>query len=237
MRSAGWRSPRNMRKASASRAAPAPARRRRLRIRVGRRAAAAATQRQHETDEADRHQREADRLEARIGSLRPLLEHQIDLADVDAVSVPGPGRESVDGSRGVDRVDHAGAGPVNEFRGLRGVVAGHRILEGQRRGQHRLAVGRHGQRQHGPVLGKLRHARRRQIEIDLHRRIVGTEPGVEGEETAYRRIDLPGADRHVRQVRRQHGIGRKAQPDQEHQRGEGQPHALRSQRRSGVCCQ
>ena len=62
---------------------PAPARRRRLRVRVGRRAATAA-QGQHETDEADRHQPETDRLDTRIGLLRTVLEHQIDLGDVDA---------------------------------------------------------------------------------------------------------------------------------------------------------
>ena len=208
-----------MRPYSRSRGRPAPARRRRLRIRVGRRAAAAAAQRQHEADEADRHQREADRLGARIGLCGPCSSTRSTLAMSMPSASPGPGREAVDGRRGVDRVDHAGRGPVDHLRRLRGVVAGDRILEGQRRGQHGLAVGRHGQRQHGAVLGELRRARRRQVDIDLHRRIVRPEPGVEGEESAHRRIDRPGADRHVRQARRQHGIADgQRQPDQEHQR-------------------
>ena len=78
-----------------------------------------------------------------------VLEHQVDLGDVDAVGIARPGREAVERIGRVDRIDHAGLGAVDHLRRLRSVVAGHRVLEGQRRRQHGLAARGGRQRQHG----------------------------------------------------------------------------------------
>ena len=193
----------------------------------------------------------------RIGLLRTVLEHQIDLGDVDAVGVARPGREAVERIGGVDRIDPARLGAVNHLGRLRSVVARHCVLEGERRGKHGLAAHGGRQRQHRAVGVEFRRAatmsgRHRPRPARRPARAARRWPEIRS--PAHRRAScrsgLAAASRpagHSRQGQARAGTGLRTAVSRTHDpRGRGRVaapglraggHALRSQRRSGVCCQ
>src|SRR5690348_11919720 len=93
---------------SPRRTAAAPARRWRLRIGILRMASAAAAedQRQHESGNANTHQRIAGRLRAFVDRAGAGAQDEIDRAHVDAVGIAGADGEEV--RTGRDPVDNAG---------------------------------------------------------------------------------------------------------------------------------